>query len=62
MLLHLVSFALVVFTVYQTVPVAALAAWGLGLISAVLYSARADIRLGDADSRSISVTEMESHA
>lgn len=61
-LLHLVSFALVVFTVYQTVPVAALAAWGLGLISAVLYSARADIRLGDADSRSISVTEMESHA
>lgn len=60
--LHLVGFAMVAVMAYQVIPTAALALWGVILIAAVAYSARADFKLGDADSRAISVTEMEAHA
>ena len=60
--LHLVGFLMVAATLYGAIPVALLAAWGIGLLVAVGYSARADIRLADAGNRMISYAEMKSHA
>ncbi|KWV94340.1 bifunctional diguanylate cyclase/phosphodiesterase [Erythrobacter sp. AP23] len=60
--LHLVGFALIAATLYRTVPIPVLVVWGIGLLVTVVYSARGDIRLGDADRRPISLAEVKSHA
>jgi len=60
--LHLVGFLMVAATLYGAIPLALLAAWGIGLLVAVGYSARADIKLADAGNRMISYAEMKSHA
>ncbi|QYJ08513.1 putative bifunctional diguanylate cyclase/phosphodiesterase [Qipengyuania flava] len=60
--MHLVGFVLIAATLYGSVPSTLLASWGIALVAAVVYSARADIQLADADSRNISTQEMKAHA
>ena len=59
---HVLGFLMVVATLYGLVPGAALAAWGVALLATVAYSAHADLKLGDADTRSVTLAEMKSHA
>ncbi|WP_370189351.1 putative bifunctional diguanylate cyclase/phosphodiesterase [Qipengyuania sp.] len=60
--LHILGFLLAAATLGAVVPLPLLAVWGVGLMVAVWLSARADRRLGDADTRSISREEIRAHA
>mgnify|MGYP000324260285 CR=1 FL=1 len=60
--LHVIGFLLICVSLFELLPVTLLAGWGAALLIAVLYSARADLQLADADSRTISVQEIKSHA
>jgi len=60
--LHILGFLLAAATLGTVVPLPLLAVWGVGLMVAVWLSARADRRLGDADTRSISREEIRAHA
>jgi diguanylate cyclase (GGDEF)-like protein/PAS domain S-box-containing protein len=60
--LHLVGFLLIAIALFESVPSALLIVWGIGLFAAVVQSARADLRLADAENRHISVVEIKAHA
>ncbi len=60
--LHVLGVVLVLISLYGIVPIPVLAAWAIALLAAVAVSARADDQMADADTRSISVAEMKSHA
>ncbi|MFW2349338.1 putative bifunctional diguanylate cyclase/phosphodiesterase [Qipengyuania sp.] len=60
--LHVLGFFLAAATLRNTVPLPLLGFWGVGLLFAVGFSARADRRLSDADTRSISLGEIKTHA
>nr|WP_247712117.1 EAL domain-containing protein [Qipengyuania qiaonensis] len=60
--LHVVGFLLVANALFGTVPSTLLVAWGVVLVAVAAHSARADLRLADAEYRHISVEEMKVHA
>ncbi|MEC7888877.1 MAG: hypothetical protein VX540_02495, partial [Pseudomonadota bacterium] len=61
-ILHITGFILIAAGLFSSVNTLVIVAWAGALLAAVVFSARADMRLADAESRYVAVAEMKSHA
>ena len=61
-ILHITGFILIAAGLFSSVNALVIVVWAGALLAAVVFSARADMRLPDAESRYVAVAEMKSHA